>query len=97
MMHSPRSCLALLQTFMVGTASCKQAMLHAPNPLCHVMIETMDAAVQVGVYDRDPAATWTRGVVTLAGDAANPIPPNLGQGGNKALEDVAVLAKCLER
>jgi 2-polyprenyl-6-methoxyphenol hydroxylase-like FAD-dependent oxidoreductase len=46
---------------------------------------------------RDPASTWTRGTATLAGDAANPIPANLGQGGNKALEDAAVLTECLSR
>lgn len=53
--------------------------------------------LHVTLCRRDPASTWTRGTVTLAGDAANPMPPNLGQGGNKALEDVAVLAECLVR
>lgn len=36
-------------------------------------------------------------MITLLGDAASPIPPNLGQGGNKALEDAGVLAACLAR
>jgi salicylate hydroxylase len=40
---------------------------------------------------------WSSGAVTLLGDAASPIPPNLGQGGNKALEDAGVLAACLAR
>jgi salicylate hydroxylase len=34
-------------------------------------------------------------VVTLLGDAASPIPPNIGQGGNKAIEDAGVLAASL--
>ncbi|WIA19070.1 hypothetical protein OEZ85_003725 [Tetradesmus obliquus] len=53
--------------------------------------------IRVGVFDRDPTPTWSSGVITLLGDAASPIPPNLGQGGNKALEDAGVLAACLAR
>lgn len=53
--------------------------------------------VQVGVFDRDPTRGWVRGPVTLAGDAAAPMPPNLGQGGNKALENAGVLVHCLAR
>lgn len=52
--------------------------------------------LQVGVFDREPTKSWVRGPVTLAGDAAAPMPPNLGQGGNKALENAGVLAACLE-
>lgn len=51
----------------------------------------------MGIYDRDPVSCWHRGAVVLAGDAAAPIPPNLGQGGNKALEDAGVLVACLKR
>jgi salicylate hydroxylase len=53
--------------------------------------------LQVGIFDRDPTPVWSSGAVTLLGDAASPIPPNLGQGGNKALEDAGVLAACLAR
>lgn len=53
--------------------------------------------MQVGIYDRNPVDRWSQGVVTLAGDAASPMPPNVGQGGNKALEDAAVLTECLKR
>jgi 2-polyprenyl-6-methoxyphenol hydroxylase-like FAD-dependent oxidoreductase len=37
-----------------------------------------------------------RGLVTLAGDAAHPMTPNLGQGGCAALEDGVVLARELK-
>jgi len=36
-----------------------------------------------------------RGRVTLAGDAAHPMTPDLGQGACQAIEDAAVLAQCL--
>lgn len=47
------------------------------------------------VYDRDPLAQWTRGRVTLLGDAAHPMLPFFAQGAAQAVEDAAVLAGCL--
>jgi 2-polyprenyl-6-methoxyphenol hydroxylase-like FAD-dependent oxidoreductase len=49
------------------------------------------------IHDREPVRSWSRGRVTLLGDAAHPTTPNLGQGGCMAIEDAAVLARALER
>lgn len=40
-------------------------------------------------------ASWHRGLVALLGDAAHAISPSSGQGASMALEDAAILAKCL--
>jgi 2-polyprenyl-6-methoxyphenol hydroxylase-like FAD-dependent oxidoreductase len=48
-------------------------------------------------YDRPAAARWARGAVTLLGDAVHPMTPNFGQGGCIAIEDAAVLARCLKK
>jgi salicylate hydroxylase len=48
-----------------------------------------------GIRDRDPLAHWTRGRVTLAGDAAHPMMPTLAQGAAIALEDGISLARSL--
>jgi 2-polyprenyl-6-methoxyphenol hydroxylase-like FAD-dependent oxidoreductase len=50
-----------------------------------------------GAHDLAPLRRWGKRRVTLLGDAAHPCTPNLGQGGGMALEDAAVLAKCLAR
>ena len=47
------------------------------------------------VYDRDPLERWGEGRVTLLGDAAHPMTPNLGQGACQAIEDAVVLAECV--
>ncbi|MGH3293131.1 MAG: FAD-dependent monooxygenase [Trebonia sp.] len=44
---------------------------------------------------RQPLTQWTRGPVTLLGDAAHPMLPFLGQGAAQAFEDAAMLASCL--
>jgi 2-polyprenyl-6-methoxyphenol hydroxylase-like FAD-dependent oxidoreductase len=49
-----------------------------------------------GIYDREPLRNWGAGRVTLLGDAAHPMTPNLGQGACQAIEDAVVLARCLD-
>jgi salicylate hydroxylase len=58
----------------------------------------IDAAERTGrwaLLDRDPLPAWTNGPITVAGDAAHPMFPFLGQGAAQAIEDGAALAACL--
>ncbi|HEX8559075.1 MAG TPA: FAD-dependent monooxygenase [Pyrinomonadaceae bacterium] len=65
-------------------------------PVCELIEATPSASIlRNGAYDRPAATAWGRGPVTLLGDAAHPMTPNLGQGGCMAIEDAAVLARCL--
>jgi 2-polyprenyl-6-methoxyphenol hydroxylase-like FAD-dependent oxidoreductase len=47
--------------------------------------------------DRPALRRWGKGHVTLLGDAAHPITPNVGQGACMAIEDAACLAKALKQ
>jgi salicylate hydroxylase len=44
------------------------------------------------LYDRDPLDRWSRGRVTLLGDAAHAMLPHIGQGACMAIEDAYALA-----
>lgn len=46
-----------------------------------------------GLRDREPLAEYTRGRVTMLGDAAHPMTPFLGQGACVAIEDAMVLGR----
>jgi salicylate hydroxylase len=45
------------------------------------------------LHDREPVTNWSRGRVTLLGDAAHPTLQYLAQGANMAIEDGVVLAE----
>jgi 2-polyprenyl-6-methoxyphenol hydroxylase-like FAD-dependent oxidoreductase len=67
---------------------------HAPIPT--VVEQTPEDAISgTGIFDRKPVHSWTSGRVTLLGDAAHPMTPDLGQGAGQALEDAVVLAASL--
>jgi len=48
------------------------------------------------IVDRDALARWTERNVTLLGDACHPMTPYMAQGAAMAIEDAAVLSRCLE-
>ena len=80
----------------------KQALLSRfrgwPEPAEAIIAVTDEAALlRHDVYDRPPLRRWSSGHVTLLGDAAHVMTPNIGQGACLALEDAVVLARCLHQ
>ncbi len=48
-----------------------------------------------GIYERNPLPVWSKGRVTLLGDACHPMTPYMASGAAMALEDAVVLSRCL--
>lgn len=47
------------------------------------------------LVDREPLTRWSEGGATLLGDAGHPMFPFFAQGAAQAIEDAAVIARCL--
>jgi 2-polyprenyl-6-methoxyphenol hydroxylase-like FAD-dependent oxidoreductase len=67
---------------------------HAP---ARAVVEATEpsAILRTDIYDRPTLTSWSQGRVTLVGDAAHPMTPNLGQGACQAIEDAYILADSL--
>jgi len=70
-------------------------------PWCSTIHQLIDAAnddtcFKWALFDRDPMKHWSRGRVTLLGDACHPMLPFMAQGACMAIEDAWVLANWLD-
>ncbi|WP_432828021.1 FAD-dependent monooxygenase [Dactylosporangium sp. CA-092794] len=70
-------------------------LLDGKHPLVAQGAALLDRQRHWAMIDRNPLGRWTRGRVTLLGDAAHPMVQYLAQGGCQALEDAACLAECV--
>jgi 2-polyprenyl-6-methoxyphenol hydroxylase-like FAD-dependent oxidoreductase len=61
------------------------------------VLENCQEVVRWPMMIRPPERPWSRGRTTLLGDAAHPMTPHLGQGGGMAVEDAAIVARCIDR
>ena len=65
------------------------------DPRIRAVLDAVDQTFRWALYDREPLPTWTKGRLTLLGDAAHPMLPHLGQGANQSNEDGMALATML--
>lgn len=65
------------------------------HPQVRALIAGTERVFKWALFDRPPLETWTRGRVTLLGDAAHPMLPYMAQGGSQSIEDAFALAHCL--
>ena len=67
------------------------------DPRIGQVLAQVDQTFRWALYDREPLPTWSRGRLTLLGDAAHPMLPHLGQGANQSIEDGMALATILSQ
>jgi salicylate hydroxylase len=63
----------------------------------HAIIRHIKTPFKWALMVRGPMPHWSKGRITLLGDACHPILPFLGQGGVMAIEDGYVIAACLAK
>lgn len=67
-----------------------------PDVDIQALLRATEKVTQYPMIDRDPLPWWTRGRVTLLGDAAHPMYPMGANGASQAILDADVLARALE-
>jgi 6-hydroxynicotinate 3-monooxygenase len=65
------------------------------HPDVRAVLESCPDCHKWAILEREPLATWSAGRVVLLGDACHPMTPYMAQGAATAMEDAAVLARCL--
>jgi 2-polyprenyl-6-methoxyphenol hydroxylase-like FAD-dependent oxidoreductase len=63
--------------------------------ICEMIRATQSTIIGYPFYDIPTQPVWHKGQVVLVGDAIHAVSPSAGQGASLAVEDAAVLAKCL--
>jgi len=67
------------------------------DPRIEDLLRQVQLTFRWALYDREPLPAWTKGRLSLLGDAAHPMLPHLGQGANQSIEDGMALATILGR
>ena len=67
------------------------------HPTMKALLSMMDVTRRWVISDRDPIRHWSRGRVTLLGDAAHPTLQTLAQGACMAIEDAVCLAELVDQ
>ena len=65
------------------------------HPDVRAVVEGCPSCHKWAILEREPLPSWSRGRVVLLGDACHPMTPYMAQGAATAMEDAAVLTRCL--
>jgi 6-hydroxynicotinate 3-monooxygenase len=65
------------------------------HPDLQRVLEAVESVSLWPIYHRGRDDCWSRGRIVLLGDACHPMPPFMAAGGAMAVEDAAILSRCL--
>ena len=93
-LNSPEPRSPRYQAYRAADLQREFAGFHAPVPELLALTRD-DQLLWNDILDLPPLPHFARGPVLLLGDAAHATTPNMGQGAGMAIEDAAVLSRCL--
>ncbi len=65
------------------------------HPELRQVVAAAPTVTQWPIFDREPVDRWSRGALVLLGDACHPMRPYMASGAAMAIEDGAILARCI--
>jgi 6-hydroxynicotinate 3-monooxygenase len=66
------------------------------HPTVQALIESTAEVTKWPFFNRNPLPLWSSGRLVLLGDACHPMKPHMAQGAAMAIEDAAMLTRCLK-
>jgi salicylate hydroxylase/6-hydroxynicotinate 3-monooxygenase len=78
-----------------GDVKVLREAFEAFHPEARAVINAAPEVHKRPLVDRDPLERWVDGKVALLGDACHPMTPYMAQGAAMAIEDAAILSRCL--
>jgi 6-hydroxynicotinate 3-monooxygenase len=79
-----------------GDPATVRAAFDGFHPVVRRMVEACPTVHKRPLVDREPLAHWVDGNVALLGDSCHPMTPYMAQGAAMAIEDAAILSRCLD-
>ncbi|WP_138469056.1 FAD-dependent monooxygenase [Poseidonocella sp. HB161398] len=73
-----------------------EAAFGGSHSMVQALIDATGAVTKWPFWNRDPMGLWSRGRLVMIGDACHPMRPHMAQGACMAIEDAAILVRCLE-
>jgi salicylate hydroxylase/6-hydroxynicotinate 3-monooxygenase len=78
-----------------GDVRTVRAAFDSFHPMVRGVLAACPSVHKRPLVDREPLERWGEGNVVLLGDACHPMTPYMAQGAAMAIEDAAILARCL--
>jgi len=66
------------------------------HPEARALLGALDSVTRSALHVREPMPAWSKGRITLLGDAAHPMVPFMAQGACMAIEDGVLLTRALD-
>jgi 6-hydroxynicotinate 3-monooxygenase len=82
--------------YVPGSLEQLRADFEGYEPRVQKLLAACPAVSNWPLLEREPLPLWSRGRIVILGDACHPMKPHMAQGAGMAVEDAAMLLRCLE-